>query len=283
MIKTATIRDACMQTCGAPIAKKTPCSGGCINEAFHATLENGQQVFIKRGTDARAFQCEAYALNKMPVKVPQVLAVADGTDEAFLLLEYLPPGATTTDFWTAAGQQLAQLHRNTNDRCGWDHYNFIGHTPQINTFHHSWPDFFAEHRLRYQLDLAIERGYADRSLISSVEHIIATITNLLPAGTQHSFLHGDLWNGNVFCATPSTPVFIDPAAYYGHREADLAMTELFGGFAPAFYNAYAEAYPLDPHYSERKPLYQLYHILNHLNTFGDSYFSQAQSLAAFYL
>ncbi|MDH5513031.1 MAG: fructosamine kinase family protein, partial [Gammaproteobacteria bacterium] len=173
------------------------------------------------------------------------------------------------------GRELAQMHRATQKQFGWRHDNTIGSTPQINTPASDWVGFWREHRLGFQLELAARNG---RNLMRRGERLLADLGNFFR--TYHpepSLLHGDLWGGNVG-ATEGQPVIFDPAVYYGDREADLAMTELFGGFSARFYQAYQEAWPLDTGYKVRKTLYNLYHVLNHFNLFGGGYASQAERM-----
>jgi len=184
------------------------------------------------------------------------------------------PGATDE----LLGRQLAALHRVTHTRFGWHRDNTIGSTPQINTQKNDWVTFYREQRLRYQLELAAENGYGgslQRRGEQLLERLPAFFISYRP---RPSLLHGDLWGGNHAALTDGTPVIFDPAVYYGDREADLAMTELFGGFGSGFYSAYRAAWPLDPGYRVRKDLYNLYHVLNHLNLFGGGYRGQAEQM-----
>jgi fructosamine-3-kinase len=169
------------------------------------------------------------------------------------------------------------MHRTARDHFGWDRDNTIGSTPQHNAPCGEWVTFWREHRLGFQLDLAARQGYGGR-LQKLGERLLADLTGLIDHDPRPSLLHGDLWGGNIGYDREGNPVIFDPAVYYGDREADLAMTELFGGFGSGFYAAYEEAWPLDPGYSVRKTLYNLYHILNHLNLFGSGYLGQAQTM-----
>lgn len=189
------------------------------------------------------------------VRVPRILD--HGPD--FILLERLD--LRRDGDWSALAQMLATLHRETGPRFGWHRDNWIGGTPQINTWHDDWADFFLECRLRPQ---------ASRAGLELPD--LRLLENHRP---QPSLLHGDLWSGNAGFIDEG-PVIFDPAVYYGDREADLAMTELFGGFPREFYSAYRKIYPLDAGYETRKHLYNLYHLLNHLNLFGSGYLAQVQ-------
>jgi fructosamine-3-kinase len=163
------------------------------------------------------------------------------------------------------------LHRVSGQHYGLDHDNFIGATPQPNQQLDHWSDFFREQRLGFQLDLAQQHGYLSAHQSRLAETLLARLANWLPARPPASLLHGDLWGGNWLATPQAGAALIDPAIYYGHREAELAFTELFGGFPSRFYAAYNAAWPLEPGYEERRPLYNLYHLLNHLNLFGAGY------------
>ena len=176
------------------------------------------------------------------------------------------------------GEQLAELHRISNPRFGWQQQNTIGSTPQINTWSEDWVDFFTQHRLGYQWQLARRRGFRSST---SIEQFFAVVPSFFrDYQPQPSMVHGDLWSGNAGFSIQGEPIIYDPALYFGDREVDIAMTELFGGFPSEFYAAYNRAFPLDSGYNQRKTLYNLYHILNHYNLFGGSYGSQANRMIA---
>ncbi len=183
------------------------------------------------------------------------------------MLEYLE--LTGGGDFAALGRMLAAMHRSTGARFGWHRDNYIGATPQANAWCDDWTEFWLERRLRPQMELARANGFEIRGQAFS-ERLLARHR------PQPSLLHGDLWNGNAGFSN-GQPVLFDPAVYYGDREADLAMTGLFGGFPPQFYAAYEAAFPLEPGYEKRKPLYNLYHLLNHLNLFGGGYLAQVQA------
>jgi fructosamine-3-kinase len=192
-----------------------------------------------------------------------------------MVLEYLQLGGSGSS--AALGRGLAALHRITADRYGWHRDNTIGSTPQINDRESDWLVFWAEHRLRFQLDLAVERGAGGR-LKDRGNRLIEALPALMGGRRpEASLLHGDLWSGNHAFTAAGEPAIFDPAVYYGDRETDLAMTELFGGFGRDFYAAYEKDWPLDSGYASRKKLYNLYHVLNHFNLFGGGYLSQAQA------
>jgi fructosamine-3-kinase len=214
------------------------------------------------------------------VRVPQIFAAGNCEDVGHLIMEWLDfdPAANRVNAATHLGTALARQHRQSAGYFGWMRHNFIGPTPQFNTPSDDWPGFFREHRLGFQLRLAAENGYRGELQAQGarlLERLPAYFSRYSPAP---SLLHGDLWNGNWGVLHNGEPVIFDPAVYYGDREADIAMTELFGGFPPEFYSAYNGEWPLNPGYAARRDLYNLYHILNHLNLFGDGYLAQAEKM-----
>jgi protein-ribulosamine 3-kinase len=244
-------------------------AGGCIHHCYRVTI-GGERRFLKTNEAhyADAFAAEAdglHALRSAGMAAPGPLAHGVGGDRAYLLLEFLalePSG----DF-AALGRMLATAHRHAGPRFGWERDNYIGATPQRNGWCDDWADFWLERRLRPQIELARSNGF-DISIPRT-----SLLENHKP---QPSLLHGDLWSGNAGF-TAEGPVVFDPAVYYGDREADLAMTELFGGFPREFYDAYNQVWPLDEGYSRRKSLYNLYHLLNHLHLFGGGYLAQVEA------
>ncbi len=220
------------------------------------------------------------------VRVPEVIAVVDPppeTGHAFLLSVWLEGDGAVVDM-VALGTQLAALHRSTAANYGLDHDNYIGGTPQHNGWLSDWPQFFIERRLLPQIELAGAHNLLNGGRRHNLERLLNRVGDLLDGvARQPSLLHGDLWGGNVVAADPSgVPGLIDPAVYYGDREAEIAFTELFGGFGPAFYAAYNRAWPLASGYTDRRDLYNLYHLLNHLNLFGEGYGSQVDAIARRY-
>lgn len=255
--------------------------GGSINDAYLLAGKD-QKYFVKlnRSGLVDMFEAEAVGLAEMAsshtVRVPQPICHGVSGNNSYIVLEYLELG--NSDSANVLGQQLADMHRTTRERFGWDRDNTIGSTRQVNTWADDWIEFYARHRLLFQLGLPGAQGYG-RQLVSAGEELVDNLGVFFE--TYHpipSLLHGDLWGGNYATARDGTPVIFDPAVYYGDREADIAMTELFGGFGRRFYDAYNEAWPLDPGYSVRKTLYNLYHVLNHLNLFGGGYGGQAYSM-----
>ena len=272
---------------GEPVALQR-IGGGCIADAAVARFADGSEAFVKRAAGRpEMFEREAEGLQALAaaeaIRVPEVLAVS----REALVLEMIRPAAKKSGFAEDFGHRFAALHECRGKTCGFPHDNFIGSTPQVNApldgdweeaakdDGGNWPEFFLERRLRYQVRLAAEqaRGGEPARLLDRAESRIAEL--LGGAIEPPVILHGDLWGGNYIVDERGEACLIDPAAYYGHREADLAMTRLFGGFPPAFYHAYGEASPLAPGHEERLPIYQLYHVLNHFNLFGGGYYDQS--------
>ena len=269
-----------------PIKSTVAVSGGCIANSCKLQLSSGREFFLKqsRGGSSSSFASEARGLEELRksgvVRVPEV--VDKGPD--FLLLEWIEVGKNSTDSnMDELGRQLAELHSFHGEKFGFVEDNYIGDSPQSNLTStagkDNWPIFFAGNRLHFQAELAEKKGYATSEMRGLLDVLIEKIPGLL-SGTEEkpSLLHGDLWCGNYLIDVDGHPWLIDPAVYYGHREADLAMTSLFGGFTKTFYSAYESAFPLVPGYPEREPLYQLYHLMNHLNLFGTGYYGQVLSI-----
>lgn len=285
MTPSSPLLEAISARLGRALTFDAAASGGCIHQSFSARA-GGDKVFIKTGDASRLalFEAEADGLAALTAagthRIPQVLALSEAEGSAFLALEWLElaPIASRQEA-IAAGQALAQLHRRQGKEFGWHRDNIIGATPQSNAPTGSWAQFFAQRRLKPQLDLARKNGFP-KDLIADGERLVELVPALL---LEHrpvpSLVHGDLWSGNA-AFVQGIPALFDPAVYFGDREADLAMTELFGGFPESFYAAYREAWPLTPGFESRKTLYNLYHILNHLNLFGASYLSQARRMIA---
>ena len=257
--------------------------GGCINAAWR--LEGGgRRYFVKLNTAEQLdmFEAEAAGLRAMAdtgtVRVPEPVAWGVSGVQAWLAMEYLPTGRETSVAMERFGRELARMHRHTQPQFGWHRDNTIGSTPQINTGSADWCEFWRAHRLGFQLELAGRNGYGG-SLQRKGEALLESFPKLFRRhAPEASLLHGDLWSGNYAVGADGAPIVFDPAVYYGDREADLAMTELFGGFSSAFYAAYVEEWPLDAGYEVRKVFYNLYHVLNHLNLFGGGYRSQAERM-----
>ena len=265
---------------GHAIARAVPASGGCIHDSF--VVQSGPvRLFVKTNGAglAAAFAAEAdglAALTAAGTRAPRPLAHGVAVSHAYLIMEYLE--LTGRGDWATMGRALAAMHRTTGRQFGWRRDNFIGSTPQSNRGHDEWVGFWRDARLLPQLALAARNGLGSL-LIDAGERLASMMPTLLAGhAPQASLLHGDLWSGNTAFLPEGSPVLFDPAVYFGDREADLAMTELFGGFPRSFYAAYTEAWPLDAGYVLRRDLYNLYHVLNHANLFGGGYAAQAQAL-----
>ena len=270
---------------GFSAERRTSVAGGDINAAYRIE-GSGERFFVKlqRTEMLPLFAAEAAGLAEIAasatVRVPRVIAFGAAAGQAYLVLEYIALQGLSAQASHQLGQVLAHMHRHVGTGFGWTRDNSIGTTPQINTPSDNWLDFWKDRRLGYQLALAQRNGYG-RTLSKPGDQLLADCGALFSAYRPvASLLHGDLWSGNAAADEAGAPVIFDPAVYYGDREADLAMTELFGGFSPHFYAAYREAWPLDPGYAVRKDFYNLYHVLNHLNLFGAGYLGQAERMIA---
>lgn len=260
--------------------------GGCIHRAYRVS-DGAHSWFVKLNDAASAdlFAAEADgldALARSPLRVPQAICHGKAEAQSFLVLEWLELAAGAPRDFARLGEELARMHALAGPQYGWHRDNYIGATPQFNPPGASWLHFFGEARLAPQLALARKQGRA--ALSDQGAALLQALPRLLGGHAPlPALLHGDLWGGNAAFLHGGTPVIFDPAAYYGDRETDLAMTELFGGFAPDFYAAYRAHAPLDSGYRVRKTLYQLYHVLNHANLFGGAYAAQAAGMIALLL
>lgn len=263
---------------GEKITAATPVSGGDINQAFCLTGESRRKWFLKTNADPAAalmFRREAQGLALLGaagvIRTPRVHGHGeDGAGNAFLLLAFVESGSRTPVFWERFGRQLAALHGQTSAFFGFAHDNFIGRLPQSNRRCETWSEFYAQERLQPQMRLARQQGFFDKNAERQLDQLCRQLDALCP-NEPPALTHGDLWSGNFLCDAHGEPVLIDPAAAYTHREMDLAMSRLFGGFDARFYAAYQEAWPLAPGFEERLAIYQLYYLLVHVNLFGSSY------------
>ncbi len=255
--------------------------GGCIAHATRIETDRGR-FFLKwsDGDAGLSFEAEAAGLKVLrdagsPLWIPEVIAVqnASGLRPGFLLMEWVEQGARSDMFGHRFGEGLAAIHRHTAEdgQYGFERDNFIGRLPQRNGRAERWPDFFRSRRLEPQVALARDQGRWNAAWNTLANGLLDRLDELLPASPPASVLHGDLWSGNVLAASDGRAALIDPATYFGHRETDLAMMELFGGFDQRFYDAYRAFWPLEPGYAERREVYNLYHLINHLNHFGEGY------------
>jgi fructosamine-3-kinase len=286
------------------IAQTDRLSGGDINKAYGLTLTTGQHIFMKANAkdNAAFFTAEAAGLQAIAdthtIGTPRILCCGtdDGEDVgySFLLLEYIQSAGRRSDYWEVLAQELAAMHsvpvfrqaqepqvEGPAQQYGFPQNNFIGARPQNNTWSDSWITFFRDQRLAPQFrDADSYFTPADREKITK---LLDNLDRFLVEPERPSLLHGDLWAGNVMCGPDGKAMLIDPACYIGHREADLAMTQLFGGFPQAFYEEYKKAAPLQPGYEERRDLYNLYQLLNHLNLFGPTYLGPVLSIVDEYV
>ncbi len=257
--------------------------GGSINDAY-LLQSNSHSYFIKLNQVHLEFmfEAEAQGLEEMRalncVRIPEVICYGQGDGHSYLVLEYIELASLRGQAGQLLGKQLAQLHRHTQPYFGWHCDNTIGSTPQENNREHDWLTFWQQHRLGAQLEIAAKNGFHGRLQDKGKELLDKVPLFFDNYSPTPALLHGDLWAGNAGADSQGNPVIFDPACYYGDRETDIAMTELFGGFDHHFYSAYQAEYPLDSGYKSRKTLYNLYHIINHVNLFGGGYLSQAESM-----
>jgi len=282
------IETAISEASGKPfrINQRSDIGGGCINQVMRLDGDpdlDHVSYFIKLNSASRLamFAAESGGLQAIidtgTISAPQPLCCGTAGGQAFLVMSLIETGGSRGNP-EQLGRKLAAMHRPKVSQFGWHRDNTIGSTPQHNDFSNDWLEFWRDQRLGFQYELAARNGCGER-LLSEGEKLMECFGGLFDGySPQPSLLHGDLWSGNYSYDSSGTPVIFDPACYHGDREADIAMTELFGGFPRNFYSAYQEAWPLDSGYATRKMLYNLYHILNHFNLFGGGYLSQAESM-----
>lgn len=256
-----------------------------VNNVLQTT--SGKKYFLKAGLKSPTYKCEASGLKEL--KKAQCIETVNvvSVEENYILTEYIDQKPPSTDFFERFGKNLAKIHQYRSDQYGFYEDNFIGTNIQLNIPDENektdWISFYFNKRLLFQYKLAEKNGHITKTLQKGFIKLESIIHLLLKDSLESPcILHGDLWAGNFLCNQNNNPVFIDPAVYYGHREAELAMTRLFGGFPPSFYESYNEEYPLKPDWKEREGIYRLYHVLNHLNMFGYTYLSKAEQLIAYY-
>lgn len=283
-------RAAIGRALGAAVIARSPCGGGDINEAFQLTLQGGRRVFAKLNDRALPgfFEAEARGLRWLAdagaLDSPEVLGVGGGEGGAsqFLLLGWIEPAPRAHDFDERLGEGLAALHRAGAQAFGLDHDNFIALLPQDNRSAPTWAEFYARRRLEPLFERARQHGFWDSALDGARDRLLSRLAQLVGPDEPPARLHGDLWGGNLHVGEQGQPMLIDPAVYAGHREIDLAMMRLFGGFGARVFDAYAASFPLAPGHRERVALCQLYPLLVHLCTFGTGYLGQVQRCIAGY-
>lgn len=245
--------------------------------------DEGKRYYMKKGRPSGAFACEAEGLAELAMAGDLNVPGAALWGRDFILTDYIPGGRPNDGFYGKLGRMVARMHRHVGKGFGFRKDNYIGQNPQPNIAEDGestdWAEFYYNKRLKYQLEMALTTGYFGER-VWDIMYRLRDAVNLKLGSleVEPSLLHGDLWSGNYLCSEESEPYLIDPAIYYGHRETDIAMTMLFGGFPPEFYDAYDKDYPLDMGWRDRIPVYQLYHVLNHLNIFGSGYLRQAMEL-----
>jgi protein-ribulosamine 3-kinase len=266
------------------VTRAEPVGGGCINDGRALTTSLGPRLFLKshRGAPPAMFALEAEGLRALGAvdgapRVPAPLL----WDEDFLLTEHIDSARSAPDYAAVFGERLARLHAHTAPEFGFDHDNYLGLTPQPNPHLEDGWAFFAEHRLGHQGRLARDAGRLGPASLRRLERLAGRLRELVPPQPA-SLVHGDLWSGNHLPGPDGQACLIDPAAHYGWAEADLAMTTLFGRLPEAFYAAYDAARPLRPGWRDRLELYNLYHLLNHLNLFGAGYLGSVEAVLARY-
>jgi fructosamine-3-kinase len=264
------------------LISKRSVSGGSINDAFEIETSSGK-FFLKINSASRfpnMFEAEKRGLELLAQSsflVPKPLKVGVAGDTQFILMEWIEKGAPKEGFWDQFGRSLAKLHSITSKQFGLDHDNYIGSLPQCNSEHGNWAGFYREDRLVPQMKLAEKNGRLTSQMKNGFEGLFRSLENIFP-NENPSLLHGDLWSGNMMVAANGTPCIFDPAVYYGHREMDLAMMALFGGFGDAWVDAYNEVYTLESGWRERIPLGQLYPLMVHVNLFGGGYTSSVERI-----
>lgn len=257
--------------------------GGSINDA--ALIKTSEGNFFAKWNRTQGhegmFKAEEAGLKRLAstqeIKVPKTIGTAEDPENSYLVMEYLEAGDFGYDFWEIFGTKLARMHTHSAEQFGLPSNNFIGSLPQDNAQRAHWNDFFIENRLQPQLKRAVDQGKADQALVTKFESLYKKLDEIFPK-EKPALLHGDLWGGNFMCTLDQEPAIYDPAVYYGHREMDLAMSRLFGGFDSSFYEAYHEAFPLAPGFEKRADICNLYPLLVHVNLFPGSYIQSVRHI-----
>lgn len=258
-------------------------SGGDINDAFRLETNKGS-FFMKSNRIGYAldmFETEAKGIELLrssgAIRCPEVIGYSIIGKTAFLILKWIESSRPVSNFWQLFGSQLAKLHKTVNSHFGLDHDNYIGRLNQKNSFYEDFASFYAEMRLIPQFRMAFDQGYFNSNHSTLFAQLISNLNKLIPAENP-GLIHGDLWSGNFMTDAKGLPCIIDPSVHYGHRESDIAMSKLFGGFPAEFYNCYNEVFPLHGDWKSRIELFQLYYLLVHVNLFGSSYVSSCVSI-----
>jgi len=265
------------------ISRVKPVGGGCINKAF-CLISNKAKFFLKYNNATSypgMFETEHKGLNLLhstqSIHVPQPYFTGVFENNSFIIIEYIESTARQADFWEQFAGNIAAMHRNRAASYGLDYDNYIGSLKQENTLRADWVDFFINYRIEPQLNLAFNANLINKPLLSKFSALHKRLADIFPE-EQPALLHGDLWSGNFTVNSRGEPSIFDPAVYYGHREMELAYTQLFGGFHSTFYSAYQQYYPVEKGFEKRKDYYNLYPLLVHVNLFGTSYLQQINSI-----
>lgn len=277
------VTEQILEETGISISSGRLLGGGSINQVAIVNSPSGERV-LKWNT---ANLCDMFVAERKGLEllrastdeivIPEVFGSGKTESHSWLLISYIPKLSGNLENSQHFGQALAGLHRYTADRYGLDHHNYIGRLPQQNTYEDNWPDFFIRRRIRPQIKMAVDSGKMDKSVIKTAEKLYQAVPDLFPHEPA-SLIHGDLWGGNYMFTTEGKAAIFDPAVYYGHREIEIAFTQLFGGFDSGFYRGYESAWPLEPGFEERVDVYNLYPLLVHVNLFGGGYVTQALSV-----
>lgn len=289
MILEEKIKQRIEEKLGSIIIRFTSLSGGCISDAYKITTSDNSTYFLKYNPTISddMFIKEANGLKELSkskaIRIPGVLEF----DKDYILLKYINSGNKKNNFFEEFGRQFAEMHKYSSEHFGFYEDNYIGSNQQKNIPDEqekdNWASFYFNKRILFQLHLTENFGNATEELREGISKLENKIGQIITTSNKPSLLHGDLWSGNFMVDENGSAVLIDPAVYYGHREADLGMTKLFGGFGMEFYKAYNETFPLEDGYEYRENIYKLYHVLNHLNLFGAGYYSQAMILIKYYV
>ncbi len=284
------LKEQLQQVIHQQIVSLHPVSGGDINQAALITFSDNSQYFVKYNSNSNRdmFEKEALGLkllrrDSINIHIPEVIdyGYLEEIHTGYLLIEYISAGRESAGFFERFGRELAAMHKITAPQYGLDHDNYIGRLPQSNHHQDNWPDFFIRERIEPQLKMAQDSQRLPQSISQQFEKLYAKLPDIFP-DEPASLLHGDLWSGNYLCNDKQEVVLIDPAVYFGHREMELAFTQLFGGFGSRFYDSYHEAYPLQPGFRVRKDIYNLYPLLVHTNLFGGGYAGSVTSILSRY-
>lgn len=275
------------RTLGQDVLRIVPVGGGCVSNA--SRIETSESTYFLKwaaGFAGETFVAEGKGLDVLASQdtglvIPKTISMknADSTGPGLLLMDWIAEEAKNDSFWESLGRGLARLHRaGSGETYGLEIDNFIGRLRQRNTPHTDWPEFFADERILPQVEMAQRSGRWSSAWEHGLSGLMSSLTSVLPSRPHASLVHGDLWAGNVMASKGGRAAIVDPAVYRGHREVDLAMSELFGGFSSIFYSAYNAEWEVEAGYRDRRDVYNLYHLISHLNHFGSSYAAQVAGI-----